>query len=292
MACQVVYGHRVLKEKPKGCDLNSANKVTLAQFLSLVDRFSRFEYDDFAKGCAEKKALTHQSSKEILFPTFDDGYIDVKESVYPILAKKEIPFILFVTTGFLDQTAYPYEEQLATLVQELDQIKTFEAGIFQTDDEIQKEKAYSKLRLLFKRRSISERTRFIEKTYRINGLDPESSIRPMFLSWEDVVDMAQNPLVSIGSHTLSHAYLPCLPWKQAWFEIFRSKSLIEKKLNKRIDCFSFPYGACNPITLLLSKMAGYRHVFTTDHRPLPGLFLAKTGIPRTDIQKLIRKPAT
>ena len=47
--------------------------------------------------------------------TFDDATEDLFIVVYPILKKLEIPFVVFVTTGFIGKTGYINEDQLAEL---------------------------------------------------------------------------------------------------------------------------------------------------------------------------------
>lgn len=58
--------------------------------------------------------------------TFDDGYRDTFDLAYPILKKHNIPFAVYVTTGFVDQTVsmWWYEQ---TDVMNWEQIKTLDA---------------------------------------------------------------------------------------------------------------------------------------------------------------------
>lgn len=61
------------------------------------------------------------------------------------------------------------------------------------------------------------------------------------LSWEDVKEMAKNN-VSFGAHTCSHCKLTDVSQEVATKEIIESKHIIENKIGKKIDFFSFPYG--------------------------------------------------
>jgi peptidoglycan/xylan/chitin deacetylase (PgdA/CDA1 family) len=69
-------------------------------------------------------------------------------------------------------------------------------------------------------------------------------------------------LISIGSHTMTHAWLPSLSDNEAKFEVFNSRAELEKLMNRKIKLFSFPYGASNGHLIELCREAGYERVFT------------------------------
>jgi peptidoglycan/xylan/chitin deacetylase (PgdA/CDA1 family) len=70
-------------------------------------------------------------------------------------------------------------------------------------------------------------------------------------------------LVTIGSHTSSHPFLPSLGEEDARREITRSRKQIEEMLNRPTLLFSFPFGGFNQKLVKLCRDAGYRRVFTT-----------------------------
>jgi len=69
-------------------------------------------------------------------------------------------------------------------------------------------------------------------------------------------------LVTIGSHTMTHAWLPSLSDNEAKFEVANSRVELEKLLGRKITLFSFPYGALNGRLIELCREAGYDRVFT------------------------------
>jgi len=70
-------------------------------------------------------------------------------------------------------------------------------------------------------------------------------------------------LVTIGSHTSSHPFLPLLSENDARREITRSRAQIEEILGRKVLLFSFPFGAFNDNLVDICREAGYRRVFTT-----------------------------
>jgi peptidoglycan/xylan/chitin deacetylase (PgdA/CDA1 family) len=84
---------------------------------------------------------------------------------------------------------------------------------------------------------------------------------------EVVVDAARlksfdTGLVSIGSHTVSHADLSALSSRQAREELDRSRTALEAILGRKVGMFAFPYGRFNGDLTNLSRQVGYHRVFT------------------------------
>lgn len=70
-------------------------------------------------------------------------------------------------------------------------------------------------------------------------------------------------LVSIGSHTLTHPWLPSLTERDARMELSGSREKLSQLLKRDTDLFSFPYGALNQRLIELCREVGYRRVFTS-----------------------------
>jgi peptidoglycan/xylan/chitin deacetylase (PgdA/CDA1 family) len=71
-------------------------------------------------------------------------------------------------------------------------------------------------------------------------------------------------LVSVGSHTITHADLSILTEKDARDELKGSKTDLEAVLGRPVRLFAFPYGRCNEALTNLTRQAGYQRVFTIE----------------------------
>jgi peptidoglycan/xylan/chitin deacetylase (PgdA/CDA1 family) len=60
------------------------------------------------------------------------------------------------------------------------------------------------------------------------------------LSWEEVREMSQDG-VTFGSHTCSHGNIRKMSTKEFEKEIEESKNIIEDRINKQINLFSYPF---------------------------------------------------
>lgn len=69
-------------------------------------------------------------------------------------------------------------------------------------------------------------------------------------------------LVRIGSHTMTHAFLPRLDSRKMQEELSGSRVKLEKLLNREVKTFALPYGAYNDTVLHVCRESGYERVFT------------------------------
>lgn len=78
-----------------------------------------------------------------------------------------------------------------------------------------------------------------------------------YLSGEDIVSILSDTEVSIGSHTLTHAYLPDQKKERIKREIFQSKKQLEEHFSQNIETISYPIGGFTEKVLMDVEEAGY-----------------------------------
>jgi peptidoglycan/xylan/chitin deacetylase (PgdA/CDA1 family) len=86
--------------------------------------------------------------------------------------------------------------------------------------------------------------------------DPSDHI----LSERELRDL-RSSVVTIGSHTLTHARLTALSDEAARRELLHSREKLEAVLDRKVDLFCFPYGAYDERILRLCRQTGYQRVF-------------------------------
>ena len=102
------------------------------------------------------------------------------------------------------------------------------------------------------------------------GGDSEPAERVM--SAEQLKGLPQE-LFTVGSHTVSHPFLPALGREAARRELQDSRSQLSELLQRDVRLFSFPFGGHTRLLVNLCREAGYRRVFTT----LPGFAFDDPG---------------
>ncbi|MHB8524818.1 MAG: polysaccharide deacetylase family protein [Candidatus Acidiferrales bacterium] len=71
-------------------------------------------------------------------------------------------------------------------------------------------------------------------------------------------------LVTVGSHTVTHAHLPTLNKEDGKNELQLSKQALESILGRPVNLFAFPYGAYTESLVEMTKEVGYQRAFTVD----------------------------
>ena len=85
---------------------------------------------------------------------------------------------------------------------------------------------------------------------------------------EQLVTVSKNPLVCIGSHTLTHPYLARIRPDQLKKELIDSKRRLEQLLHNPIEDLALPFGSYNQEVLSMAREAGYKKIYTVDPKPI------------------------
>jgi len=111
-----------------------------------------------------------------------------------------------------------------------------------------------------------------------DSLDKDEGAYP-YVTKEQLKKMAASPLVSIGSHTCTHAHLEQIDSSERREELVRSREKLEKLTGRKIEAIAFPYGSYDKSVIEAVRDAGYDVSFAVQDR---GLFHedAKYSIPR------------
>lgn len=79
---------------------------------------------------------------------------------------------------------------------------------------------------------------------------------------EEQLRRLSSDLVTVGSHTMTHAFLPHLTGPQLQAELSGSRIGLGDIVGKEVKLLSFPYGAYNDAVVEGCRKAGYTRVFT------------------------------
>lgn len=99
----------------------------------------------------------------------------------------------------------------------------------------------------------------------VQALGKEFGNKQCFEKVMSVDQMRELPqdLVTIGSHTLTHPFLPNATYQDAHREITESRVELERLLGRPISMFSFPFGGFKEEHVEMCREAGYDRIFTT-----------------------------
>lgn len=194
--------------------------------------------------------------------SIDDCYRDTYEEVVPLFRKHGVPVTLFVSTGIPDGTMPLWGAGLEDYILNHGSI-TIDGRRFETDTPDKKRSAYLEIEALWDGSKAGEHYhRFCME----NGIDEAAMHEKHVISWAMLEELAADPLVEIGSHTVNHPRISSLTVDEAFFELNQSKLRLEEKLNIEARYFAFPYGRaadCSVRDFDIARRAGYSGVATT-----------------------------
>jgi peptidoglycan/xylan/chitin deacetylase (PgdA/CDA1 family) len=125
--------------------------------------------------------------------------------------------------------------------------------------------AYEALRALLDGFSQEEIYRIMKSLDGEIGNEEELPASLGLLDWDMLSEM-QRSGITIGSHTVSHAFLTNETFQKIQDETLRSRAELEKRLGKKIKHFAYPSGRFNPQVVAAVAAADYDFGYTTcDH---------------------------
>lgn len=80
---------------------------------------------------------------------------------------------------------------------------------------------------------------------------------PGFVTWEQVKEMSNSGLITVGSHTKVHFWLLGMDKRFLDDEIIGSKNILEEKLGRNVNTFCYPMGSFDKDSKKAVEDAGY-----------------------------------
>jgi peptidoglycan/xylan/chitin deacetylase (PgdA/CDA1 family) len=225
--------------------------------------------------------------------TLDDGYRNNLEHALPVFRRHRTPFTIFVCPGFSDRTSELWWEALERILALTDSIEAPEGGgTLSTKTTEEKGKAFALWRHWLTAVADEKMQRVaIRALADKHGLGFAVLAAELVMDWDEVREIAADPLCTIGAHTMTHPALARLPREAALGEIRESVETIAAKLGRRPASLAFPYGypaAAGPREAELAKKAGLSASFTTQPGYLPSEG-SRHGLPRVSINGLFQE---
>ena len=101
---------------------------------------------------------------------------------------------------------------------------------------------------------VNYKTNFLEKTSELS------------LSWSQIREMSQDPLVEIGAHTIHHQPLNKLSESDVQKEMEDSRNKIESETGQKVEHFCYPFGTRSEVgerEFRIAKECGFKTSTTT-----------------------------
>jgi peptidoglycan/xylan/chitin deacetylase (PgdA/CDA1 family) len=193
-----------------------------------------------------RRLVEQDFSRKFVAITFDDGYRDNMQHAWPILQRHEAPFALYIATSFPDRLGELWWVALERVVAKVDRIAVEMNGdtrFISCVGTSAKRKAFEEIYWWLRgMKDETELRRAVRDLCARYGVDIKSPCNELCMDWPEIARMAEDPLCTIGAHTINHVFLNKVSADTARAEMARSAEIIEAALGKRPVHFAYPYG--------------------------------------------------
>jgi peptidoglycan/xylan/chitin deacetylase (PgdA/CDA1 family) len=256
------------------------------QLAYLKKTFNVVSISDLVEGVARNKM------KKTIAITFDDGFRDNYTNAAPLLDWHEAPATFYVPTTAVQKEEVYWWDSLQNIIYDSEVLPghlemainearvtfTFRSDRVQTPRIVNQTKAWNyNLPIPNERVSLymllwhhikplpyAQQNQVLEEVRNWSGSRNSNAGDSVTMSVREMQMLSQNPLFSIGAHSVHHAMLSQQAPEEQFFEIRESKWQIEKWLGKPVIGFAYPYGNYNHVTQQILKEAGFRYAVSTE----------------------------
>ncbi len=272
----ILMFHNVRPEASRAYAPNHPLEITPEFLETTIDLLQRLQYDIIPVADIAER-LARNDGARFAALTFDDGYRDNLEFAAPILRRHGVPYAIYVTVGFVNRTSRLWWLELETAIGALDQIDIRIAGErFSAPARTADEKCGAYVQAYAFLRNHDEPAMLD----RISDLLIQSGAHQDFgqlcMTWDEIRAAAQDPLCTIGAHTLTHARLAKHDEDSVRHELLESRQIIEREIERPVVHLAYPFGdslSAGPREFAIARECGYQTALTTrpgvvfaDHR--------------------------
>ena len=238
--------HHVRPPRPGRFQPNHLLEVTPAFLARVVRDLRRSGIELISLDEMYRRMVDGDFARRFVCLTFDDGYRDNLQWAYPILKEAGVPFAIYVPTSFPDRLGELWWLVLEAVISRNDRIGLVIDGQdrkFDCKSIAEKRALYDEIYWWLRSRpSEAEMRGILRNLAAYYHVDIAAFCEELCMTWTEIAQLAVDPLVTIGAHTVNHPALAKLSKDAVRSEMDLSRSVIEAALSVRPEHLSYPYG--------------------------------------------------
>jgi peptidoglycan/xylan/chitin deacetylase (PgdA/CDA1 family) len=221
--------------------------------------------------------------------TLDDGYRDNRDFALPVMREFDAPLTVYVASDFAEGCGRLWWIALEMAIAKTSSIEVKLGDVatrLDTSTPAAKQVAFDRLhdwlRGLPGEHDIQ---REISTLCARHGVDETAICRELCMSWDELKSFADDPLLTIGAHTITHCNLARQTEEIASHEMATSRARIESALGRPVLHLAYPYGdkiAAGPREFALARSAGFKTAVTTR----PGMIFPESAAHLSALQRV------
>jgi peptidoglycan/xylan/chitin deacetylase (PgdA/CDA1 family) len=238
--------HHVRPPRPDRFQPNRLLEVTPRFLTRVIKTLRRSGLDLVSLDEMHRRMTEGDFSRHFVCMTFDDGYRDTLQWAYPILKEAGVPFAVYVPTSFPDRLGELWWLVLEAVIARNDRVGLVIGGRdrkFDCRTVAEKRALYDELYWWLRgRQTEAELREVVRNLAAYYHVDIAAFCDELCMSWPELAELAVDPLVTIGAHTVNHPMLSKLGKDAARSEMDLSRAVIEAALAVKPQHLSYPFG--------------------------------------------------
>jgi peptidoglycan/xylan/chitin deacetylase (PgdA/CDA1 family) len=238
----IIALHRVAAPEPACLPVNESLKLDPAVLENMILTLQASGHQFVSMDGLWAQLLEGQPGAKRIAFTLDDGYLDNYTQAYPIFKKHGVPFTLYLTSSFPDQTARMWWFALEDILLSGKELRLANGLVFDTATAEDRQAAFLAIRRLIVEPQPGGPLACIDALFADHGIDWLAYSRRYALDWAQVRALSEDSLVSLGGHTASHTSLSLLSPGALVQEVLSANQRISAVTGRPVAHFAYPFG--------------------------------------------------
>jgi peptidoglycan/xylan/chitin deacetylase (PgdA/CDA1 family) len=236
--------HRVKAMEPKAFEPNRGLEISPEFLEAVLDQIEAAGLHVVSLDEAARRLRQGEGRRFVCF-TFDGGYRDTLLHAYPIFKRRALPLTVYIPTDYPFGRGELWWLVLEEILRNTEEIELCRGGRLwplPTATPQEKTKAYDKIYGWLRAVDEAMQRRVVRALADHCEIDMAEMCCNLIMSWDEIRQLATDPLVTIGTHTKAHYALAKLGREKAVSEMRGSAEVMEHELGVRPTHLCFPYG--------------------------------------------------
>ncbi|HEY0568268.1 MAG TPA: polysaccharide deacetylase family protein [Xanthobacteraceae bacterium] len=283
--------HHVRPRRDAGFQPNHHLEVAPEFLRAMLSHLRSHDIDIITLDEVHQRLVERRFSERFACFTLDDGYRDNRDFALPVFREFDAPATVYVASDFAEGTGRLWWIALEMVIARAASIEAEIGGAalrLDASTPAAKQAAFDRLHHWLRGLpGEHDVQREITALCTRHGVDETAISRELCMSWDELKPFADDPLITIGAHTITHCNLARQTEAIASHEMAVSRARIESVLQRPAVHLAYPYGdkiAARAREFALARTAGFKTAVTTR----PGMVFPEsadhlTALPRVSL---------
>lgn len=258
--------HRVDEPNSNGIWYNQHLKISTRTIEEIVHYARKHKckfvsLDEMIEAIRKKKNV-----RRWIAVTLDDGYRDNFNNGSPVFHQLNVPYTIYICTKIVKGEMLYWWEILEQLILEHNEVCLSNGQTYYCPTKETKEETFLALREIILKLPQDDLLGQLQKLFDKYQIDFNYGNNTHGLTWEQIRQLCNDPIVTIGNHTYSHLSFTGCKDEEICADIEKAAKEMYTNVGVKMNHFAFPYGEATAVSLHdidLVKQLGFKSSATT-----------------------------